>query len=74
MPTENKPAEPLKVERSNVTKLVITSAPRLDPINIFLEDFGRRDCRLSQIRTPRPPKARSRSTAGTTTGTPTGVV
>ena len=44
MPTENKPAEPLKVERSTVTKLVITGAPRLDPITVFLEDFGRRDC------------------------------
>jgi len=30
MPTENKPAEPLKVERSTVTKLVITGAPRGD--------------------------------------------
>ena len=44
MPTENKPSEPLKVERSTVTKLVITGAPRLDPITVFLEDFGRRDC------------------------------
>lgn len=44
MPTENKPAAPLKVERSTVTKLVITGAPRLDPITVFLEDFGRRDC------------------------------
>ncbi|WP_237142937.1 MULTISPECIES: hypothetical protein [Pseudomonas] len=44
MPTENKPAEPLKVERSTVTKLVITGALRLDPITVFLEDFGRRDC------------------------------
>jgi hypothetical protein len=44
MPTENKPAEPLLVERSTVTKLVITGAPRLDPITVFLEDFGRRDC------------------------------
>ena len=44
MPTESKPAEPLKVERSTVTKLVITGAPRLDPITVFLEDFGRRDC------------------------------
>lgn len=37
-------AEPLKVERSTVTKLVITGAARLDPITVFLEDFGRRDC------------------------------
>lgn len=44
MPTENKPAKPLQVERSTVTKLVITGAPRLDPITVFLEDFGRRDC------------------------------
>ena len=44
MPTENKIAEPLKVERSTVTKLVITGAPRLDAITVFLEDFGRRDC------------------------------
>lgn len=44
MPTENKTAEPLKVERSTVTKLVITGAPRLDAITVFLEDFGRRDC------------------------------
>lgn len=42
--TENKIPEPLKVERSTVTKLVITGTPRLDPITVFLEDFGRRDC------------------------------
>ncbi|APV42084.1 hypothetical protein PFAS1_23175 [Pseudomonas frederiksbergensis] len=48
MPTENKIAEPLKVERSTVTKLVITGAPRLDPITVFLEDFGRRDCPTEQ--------------------------
>lgn len=40
MPTENKSAEPLKVERSTVTKLVITGAPRLDPITVFLEDLA----------------------------------
>jgi hypothetical protein len=40
MPTENKPAEPLKVERSTVTKLVITGAPSLDPITVFLEDLA----------------------------------
>ena len=40
MPTENKQAEPLKVERSTVTKLVITGAPRLDPITVFLEDLA----------------------------------
>lgn len=44
MRTENKPAEPLKIERSTVTKLVITGASRLDPITVFLEDFGRRNC------------------------------
>jgi hypothetical protein len=44
MPTENKVAEPLQVERSTVTKLVITGAPRLDAITVFLEDFGLRDC------------------------------
>lgn len=40
MPTENKPAEPLQVERSTVTKLVITGAPSLDPITVFLEDLA----------------------------------
>jgi hypothetical protein len=40
MPTENKPAEPLKVECSTVTKLVITGAPNLDPITVFLEDLA----------------------------------
>lgn len=40
MPTENKPAEPLNVERSTVTKLVITGAPSLDPITVFLEDLA----------------------------------
>ncbi len=44
MPTENKPAESLKVECSTVTKLLITGAPNLHPITVFLEDFGRRDC------------------------------
>jgi hypothetical protein len=44
MTIQNVIAEPLKVERSTVTKLVITGAPRLDPITVFLEDFGRRDC------------------------------
>jgi len=32
MPSENKIAEPLKVERSTVTKLVITGALRLEPV------------------------------------------
>jgi hypothetical protein len=40
MPTENKIAEPLKVEPSTVTKLVITGAANLDPINVFLEDLA----------------------------------
>jgi len=44
MPTENKVDAPLQVERSTVTKLVITGAVRLDAITVFLEDFGRRDC------------------------------
>ncbi|PTR24324.1 hypothetical protein [Pseudomonas sp. GV085] len=44
MPTENKPTEPLKVECSTVTKLVITGAPLLGLITVLLEDFGRRDC------------------------------
>ncbi len=34
----------MKVETSTVTKLVISDVPRLDPISVFLEDFGRRDC------------------------------
>ncbi|MFC6299640.1 hypothetical protein GNF76_27165 [Pseudomonas sp. CCM 7893] len=40
MPTENKVAAPLQVERSTVTKLVITGAPNLDPITVFLEDLA----------------------------------
>ncbi|WP_024695371.1 hypothetical protein [Pseudomonas syringae] len=34
----------MKIEKSTVTKLVISDVPRLDPITVFLEDFGRRDC------------------------------
>lgn len=34
----------MKVETSTVTKLVISDVPRLDPITVFLEDFGLRDC------------------------------
>lgn len=30
----------MKVEKSTVTKLTITEAPALDPIDVFLEDFG----------------------------------
>ncbi|WP_336347785.1 hypothetical protein [Pseudomonas monsensis] len=40
MPTENKTAEPLKVERSTVAKLVITGAKNLDRITVFLEDLA----------------------------------
>ena len=40
MPTENKVAAQLKVERSTVTKLVITGAQNLDPITVFLEDLA----------------------------------
>ncbi|KOX63806.1 hypothetical protein AA303_17040 [Pseudomonas psychrophila] len=40
MPTENKVAAPLKVERSTVTKLVITGTQNLDPITVFLEDLA----------------------------------
>ena len=40
MSTENKPSEQLHVERLTVTKLVITGAPNLDPITVFLEDLA----------------------------------
>lgn len=40
MPTEKKPDDPLKVERSTVTKLVISGALNLDPITVFLEDLA----------------------------------
>lgn len=40
MPTVTPIVEPLQVELSTVTKLVITGAPRLDPITVFLEDFA----------------------------------
>ncbi|MBC3209324.1 hypothetical protein HU755_21200 [Pseudomonas sp. SWRI111] len=39
MPIENKLLKPPKVERSTVTKLVITGAPSLDPITVLLEDL-----------------------------------
>lgn len=42
MTTQNKIAEQLKIERWT---LVITGSQRFDPITVFLEDFGRRDCR-----------------------------
>lgn len=40
MPTENKVAALPQVERSAVTKLLITDAPSLDPITVFLEDLA----------------------------------
>ena len=40
MPEESQVAMPLQVERSTVTKLVITGAPSLDPITVFLEDLA----------------------------------
>lgn len=40
MPIENKPPEGLQVERSTVTKLVITGAQNLNPITVFLEDLA----------------------------------
>ena len=40
MPEESQVASPLQVERSTVTKLVITGAPSLDPITVFLEDLA----------------------------------
>ncbi|MCQ6255337.1 hypothetical protein [Pseudomonas sp. Q11] len=47
MPTENKRSEPLKVERSTVTKLVITGAKALDPITVFLEDLAPRKGKIT---------------------------
>ena len=40
MPKKNKIAEPLQIERSTVTKLVISGSPNLDPITVFLEDLA----------------------------------
>lgn len=40
MPTKNKVTAPLQVERSTITRLVITGAPSLDPITVFLEDLA----------------------------------
>lgn len=40
MPRKNRITETLKVKRSTVTKLLITSAPNLDPISVFLEDLA----------------------------------
>ncbi|QJI38265.1 hypothetical protein [Pseudomonas sp. ADAK13] len=47
MPTENKVVAPLQVERSTVTKLVITGAPNLDPITVFLEDLAPRKGKIT---------------------------
>ena len=47
MPIENNQAKPLKVERPTVTKLMITGAPRLDAITVFLEDLG--GCRQNKV-------------------------
>lgn len=47
MPTENKQAEPLSIERSTVTKLVITGAQGLDPITVFLEDLAPRKGKIT---------------------------
>lgn len=47
MPIKNKPAEQLQVERSIVTKLVITGAPSLDPITVFLEDLAPREGKIT---------------------------
>jgi hypothetical protein len=47
MPTENQITAPLLVERSTVTKLVITGAPQLDPITVFLEDLAPRKGKIT---------------------------
>ncbi|MFJ2386264.1 hypothetical protein [Pseudomonas koreensis] len=39
MPTDNNPAEPLKVERSTVTKLMITGAPKPYPDRLCHIDY-----------------------------------
>ena len=36
----------MKIERSQVTKLVITGAPALDPITVFAEDIGPRQGKI----------------------------
>ncbi|WP_375738026.1 hypothetical protein [Pseudomonas boanensis] len=43
MPEEN---QSMKVESTMVTKLTITGADRLDPVSVFLEDFGGRTIAL----------------------------
>lgn len=47
MPTEIQIALPLQVERSTVTKLMITGAPNLDPITVFLEDLAPRKGKIT---------------------------
>ncbi|KRP74608.1 hypothetical protein [Pseudomonas lactis] len=47
MPTENQITAPLLVERSTVTKLVITGAPQLDPVTVFLEDLAPRKGKIT---------------------------
>lgn len=37
----------MNIERSQVTKLVITGAPRLDPITVFAEDLGPRQGKIT---------------------------
>lgn len=36
----------MKIERSEVTKLVITDIPRLDPVTVFAEDIGPRQGKI----------------------------
>lgn len=36
----------MKIEKSQVTKLVITGAPRLDPITVYAEDIGPRQGKI----------------------------
>lgn len=72
MLTENKTAEQLQVERSTVTKLVITGAPRLEAITVFLEDFGRRDCPTESNPNHQTAQGKITITAGTGAETPTG--
>lgn len=63
----------MKVETSTVTKLVISDVPRLDPISVFLEDFGRRDCPTEKDPNYQTAQERSPLAAGTRAGMPTGV-
>ena len=47
MPTENKQPDSLSIDRSTVTKLVITAAQGLDPITAFLEDLAPRQGKIT---------------------------